>query len=199
MVILPRGPLLCQHVVRTLQKWVGHLSHMCSSRIYVHYEWFDPLVQKLLHFEINKRLTLVDHIVIFTTFTTPSLRYISHFLHFLPLSFGQTALQGVLSAFYSAKTLISLSQHTRETIPTHFDPEMIFADVYLDVGYAGPLGLMALHLWHRCKILKSDFCVFQFESFLWWCQPIPIVILSSYMVLESEMDLLNMIYSTISI
>ena len=61
LVILPRGPLLCQHVVRTLQKWFGHLSHMSSSRIYVHYEWFDPLVQKLLHFEINKRLTLVDH------------------------------------------------------------------------------------------------------------------------------------------
>ena len=62
LVILPRGPLLCQHVVRTLQKWFGHLSHMSwSSRIYAHYEWFDPLVQKLLHFEINKRLTLVDH------------------------------------------------------------------------------------------------------------------------------------------
>ena len=61
LVILPRGPLLCQHVVRTLQKWFGHLSHMCCSRIYVHHECFDPLVQKLQHFEINKRLTLVDH------------------------------------------------------------------------------------------------------------------------------------------
>ena len=61
LVILPRGPLLCQHVVRTLQKWFGHLSHMSSSRIYVHYEWFDPLVQKLQHFEKNKRLRLADH------------------------------------------------------------------------------------------------------------------------------------------
>ena len=73
LVILPRGPLLCQHVVRTLQKWFGHLSHMSSSRIYVHYEWFDPLVQKLLHFEKNKRLRLADHIMVILLILLPGI------------------------------------------------------------------------------------------------------------------------------
>ena len=61
LVILPRGPLLCQHVVRTLQKWFGHLSHMSSSRIYVHYEWFGPVVQKLWRLEIYNVSGSNDH------------------------------------------------------------------------------------------------------------------------------------------